>query len=439
MTKKTAISSTGHRMAACNRQRHPGRLSGIGLQFFAEPGDRLAQIDARLAAIPAELEQEGADLDDLKKEVTDLKTERKLITEAAEKRRQILSEIGAGAGRTVRTFHGDPRDPRAFHPDTQECRDAWHLCAQGYPLDAEQRQALAGTEEYRAAWLKNLQGKPLSTEERAAVTATAAIPTQTMDRIIATMDLTPMIAAVDVTYIPGNVSWPIEKTANDAAWVEMAAAASDSKDALDAVSLGAYKLIKTVEITADVQSMAIPAFESWLVNRLANKIATAVDKAIFSGTGSNQATGLLKSGEITNTGTWTSAGMTYADLLDILAALPTKYHPNAKLVTTRQIFYGQILGMKTDGGDKVVVADAQSPAKFNVLGYPVIVDDFCAADTVLFGDFKEGYKFNFAQAPDVRSDQSVAFRTGSTVYRAMCLADGKPADKNALVCFTKGA
>ena len=60
-------------------------------------------------------------------------------------------------------------------------------------------------------------------------------------------------------------------------------------------------------------------------------------------------------------------------------------------------------------------------------------------DNLLFGDFKEAYKFNFAQAPDVRSDQSVAFRTGSTVYRAMCLADGKPADKNALVCFTKGA
>ena len=88
--------------------------------------NRLEEIEARLAAIPAELEQEGADLDALKKEVTDLKTERTLITEAAEKRRQILSEIGAGAGRTVRTFHGDPRDPRAFRPDAQECRDAWH-------------------------------------------------------------------------------------------------------------------------------------------------------------------------------------------------------------------------------------------------------------------------------------------------------------------------
>ena len=412
MTKKTAISSIGRHMAACNRQRHPGRLSGIGLQFFAEPGDRLAQIEARLAAIPAELEQEGADLDALKNEVTDLKAERKRITEAAEKRRQILSEIGAGAGRTVRTFDKSEPQQRTFTPDR---------------------------EEYRTAWLKNLQGKPLDAEERAAVTATAAIPTQTMDRIVATMDLAPMIAAVDVTYIPGNVSWPVEKTANDAAWVEMATAATDSADALDAVSLGAYKLIKTLEITADVQAMAIPAFESWLVNRLANKLSVTLNKSIFSGTGSNQATGLLKSGEITNTGTWTAGGMTYADLLAILAALPTKYHPNATLVTTRQVFFGQILGMVTDGGDKVVVADAQSPAKFNVLGYPVIVDDNCAADTVLFGDFKEAYKLNFAQSPTVESDRSVGFRSGSTVYRVMALVDGKPADKNAVTVWTKAS
>ncbi|WP_295618319.1 phage major capsid protein [uncultured Intestinimonas sp.] len=372
--------------------------------------NRLEEIEARLAAIPAELEQEGADLNALEAEVKQLKEERKAITEAAEKRRQILSEIGAGGGRTVRTFDKSEPQKRTFAPDS---------------------------EEYRAAWLKNLQGKPLDAEERAAVTATAAIPTQTMDRIISTMDLTPMIAAVDVTYIPGNVSWPIEGTVNDAAWVEMAAAATDSADTLAAVSLGAYKLIKTLEITADVQAMAIPAFESWLVSRLANKLSVTLDKAIFSGTGTNQATGLLKSGEITNTGTYTAAGMTYADLLKIFAALPSKYHPNATLVTTRQVFFGQILGMVTDSGDKVVVADAQSPAKFNVLGYPAIVDDNCAADTVLFGDLKEAYKLNFAQSPTVESDRSVGFRSGSTVYRAMALVDGKPADKNAVTVWTK--
>ena len=41
-----------------------------------------------------------------------------------------------------------------------------------------------------------------------------------------------------------------------------------------------------------------------------------------------------------------AAGMTYADLLKIFAALPSKYHPNATLVTTRQVF-GQSFRRRT--------------------------------------------------------------------------------------------
>ena len=84
----------------------------------------------------------------------------------------------------------------------------------------------------------------------------------------------------------------------------------------------------------------------------------------------------------------------------------------------------------------MVVADAQSPAKFNVLGFPVIVDDNMAEDTIVFGDFK-AYKFNFAADPTVESDASVGFRSGSVVYRAMALADGKLADKTALCKYTR--
>lgn len=95
--------------------------------------------------------------------------------------------------------------------------------------------------------------------------------------------------------------------------------------------------------------------------------------------------------------------------------------------------------MTDANGKPVVVADPQAPEKFLVLGYPAIVDDNCAADTVIFGNFKEGYKFNFSKAPVVESDGSVAFRSGSTVYRAMALADGKPADKKALCVFKRAS
>ena len=107
---------------------------------------------------------------------------------------------------------------------------------------------------------------------------------------------------------------------------------------------------------------------------------------------------------------------------------------NAKFVMNRNLFWNKIMGLESSDGQPVVVADPQSPAKYNILGFPVIVDDNCTTGDILFGDLK-AYKFNFAKAPEVKSDDSVAFRSGSTVYRAMALADGKLADANAIVRF----
>lgn len=291
-----------------------------------------------------------------------------------------------------------------------------------------------GTPEYRDAWIKNLQGKELSVEEREAMTASSAIPTQTMDEIIGKLELNPMIAAVGVTHIPGNVVYPTEGTINDAAWVAMGTAATDAADTLSSITLGAYKLIKTISITADVAAMSINAFESWLVARLANKLEKAVDAGILTGTGSNQATGILTT--VSSSVTYTKTAMKYKDLCKIIAGLPTQYLQNATFVMPRALFFGEVLGMVDTSENRVCVLDPQSPAKYNILGYPVIVDDNCTADNVIFGDLTE-YKFNFAKDPEVMSDTSAEFRTGNTVYRALALADGKVGNSAAFVVATR--
>lgn len=51
-------------------------------------------------------------------------------------------------------------------------------------MDAKRRQICKPITAYRSAWLKNLQGKDLTAQERAAVTASAAIPTETMNMIV---------------------------------------------------------------------------------------------------------------------------------------------------------------------------------------------------------------------------------------------------------------
>ena len=254
--------------------------------------------------------------------------------------------------------------------------------------------------------------------------------------IVGKLELNPIIAAVDVSYIPGNVTFPAEDTINDANWVEMATAATDSADALKAVTLGAYKLIKTVSITADVQAMAIPAFEAWLTARLANKIEKAVDAAILTGNGTNKATGILQT-LTTADGTWASAGLVWKDIATIIGKLKSEYRRDASFVMDSNLFFGSIVGMVDTNKQPVVrLADAEGPTSYRLVGYPVIVDDNCTSDHILFGDLK-AYKFNFAKAPEVKSDDSVEFRTGSRVYRAMALADGKLADTNAIVHYKK--
>ena len=372
----------------------------------------IEQIEERLAACNGEIDAASGDaLTALETEVEELTAERQQRLEDAQKRQKLRTDIAAGK------ISGTIIEERNQEEKKMETKT--------FAIDSA---------EYREAFLLGLQGRELTTEQRAAVNGAAAIPTQTMDKIIHKLELNPIINAVDVTYIPGNVSYPVESAAADASWLPMATDSTDSEDGLDPVNLGAFKLIKTVEITADVAAMAINAFESWLVARLANKIQKAVAAGIVAGTGSAQATGLSKR---TADGTYTKAGITFTDVMKIIAALPTEYAAGASFVMSRASFYGQVLNIQDTAKHPIVVADAQAPAKFTILGYPVIIQDQAGTD-IFFGDLKEAYKFNFAKAPEIRSDDSVGFRKGSTVYRAMALADGKPTGVG-IVRFTQAA
>ena len=371
---------------------------------------RIEEIEARKAEIMAEIEKPDADLNALEAEVNALIEERKKINEEAEQRKALLNSIANGE-------IGSETNNMTFKENT--------VMERTFAID---------TVEYREAWLKNLQGKALDAEERTAVTASAAIPQITANKIKGKMELYPLLNAVDVMYLPGTVVIPVEGTVNDASIVAMGSAATDSADTLASISLNTYKIIKTIEITADVQDMAIDAFEGWLVDRLANKIYRFVTKMVAAGSGSSQPTGLTS---VASSKTYTKAAITYSDIMNIIADLKSEYAPNAAFVMSRATFFGNVLKIMDNSNDPIVVKDVQAPAKYNILGYPVIIEDEVGTD-IIFGDLKEGYVFNFGAGVSVARDESVGFRTGSTVYRAMCLGDGKPTGVG-LVRYTKAA
>ena len=363
------------------------------------------QLEARQAEI-AGMDTDSATTEELEARANELeaiKAELKAREERAAAEEALRQQVAAGTDPVVREFK------------TEEKKMNFEV----------------NSREYREAFLKNLQGKELTAEERAAVTATAAIPTITMNEIVHKLELNPLIAAVDVTNIPGYVTYPVESSVAEASWVAMGTESGDSADTLTSITLGAYKLIKTVEITADVEAMAIDAFESWLVSRLANKIEKALDAGIINGLGTTQATGILTVKTQADL-TFTRAKMKWEQLAAIPGKIGGQYLNGSSFVMSPDLFFGKVLGMVDSSGARVAVLDPQGPAKYNVLGFPCIIDGNITSEDILFGDLK-AYKLNFAKAVEVKRSEEAAFRTGSAVYRAMCLADGNLADVNAIV------
>jgi len=296
----------------------------------------------------------------------------------------------------------------------------------------EENRFAVESPEYRVAFLKNLQGKELTAEERTAVNAAGAvIPTQTMNEIIHKLENNPLISAVDVSNIPGYVKFPYESACQEASWLDMGVGSTDSTDAIGYFTLGAYKLIKTVEIDADVDAMSIDAFEAYLVSRLVNKIEKAVDAGIINGSGTTQCTGILTAKSEEDL-TFTRGALTWAQLCAIMGKLKGEYHNGAKFVMNPEFFFQRVIGMVDSTKNRVVVLDPQGAVKYNVMGYPAILDGNLSSEEILFGDLK-AYKFNFAKAVEVRKSEEAEFRKGSKVYRAMTLADGNLGDLNAIV------
>lgn len=369
-------------------------------------------INERKAAISAEMNVEGADLDALTAEVDALEARSNELKKAAEKRAALATKVIASNNIVKEKIVEDKKveENRTFAPDTVE---------------------------YRDAYLKNLMGKDISVEERNALTSAAdVIPTELVNQIYGKLEDNPVYAELNVTRFPGYVQIPYAKTVNEASWTAMGTASTDSADEVDSISLSMYKLIKTVEITADIQAASIPAFQSWLVDTLARKMIAAIVAAVLNGNGSGKPTGVIPGLTAVDT------SITYDTILAAMAAVPGQYHRDAVFVMSSDTFFNKVMTLKDDQKRPLVVqgvAGVDRAPEYMLLGHRVLLEsstDTETANNLLFGNFRDGYAFNIAKDVAIESDGSVEFRKGSVVYRAMALADGKPVINDAFAVLS---
>ena len=377
----------------------------------------------RRSAIGTELDSPEANLDELEAEVRAINEELETRKNLEQKKVEVREAIAAGETpvNKIKTFSEVTKmEERIFTPDTVE---------------------------YRDAYMKQLMGKPMSIEERTALTSAASvIPTETLNKIYGKLEENALIGELDALHIPGYVSVPVATTVNDASWIGIGSASTDSADVVGSVSLTAKKLIKTIEITADIQAMSIPAFQTWLVNKLAAKMEAAIEAAVVNGAGTTAPVGIGQGGIVASTAL---VAPDIGDFAGLMAQVKSAYHRDAVWVMSAENFFTYVVPLANDSNG-VLVMDGLN---YRLLGHKVLFSDSCDAckfksgntaeaanaDHVIFGNLKEGYVFNYGEGINIEADQSVAFRSGSVVYRAMALCDGNVVDKDAFAWTTIAA
>lgn len=380
---------------------------------------RMQEINARKAELRSMLEGSGeVDLDAIEKELRDLDTEFKEL----EKRKATIDGINAG---TI---------PAVEIPN---------------PVTARSADTFDQDKEYRSAWLKNLQGKALTENEQraystAANSALPAIPESTANEIIKKMyEVAPILQRCKIFHVPGNFKFAVEGTNSDAALHTENGSITAASDSLGSVSLTGYEIVKLVKASRATVNMTINAFESYIVEIIAEAIARKIENYIFAGTGSNQPGGVANGGKGSN-GAYTagtdqvtvaaSANVAEADITTLYGMLASGYERNAVWAMSKATFFAYFYALMNKSKNNLIEF---ANGKYYIMGCEVYFTGSLAKGVAYLGDFSY-IVGNYSQDITVVKSEHSGLATNSVDYLGSCVFDSKAiAGLGAFVKFVK--
>ncbi len=386
---------------------------------------RLEKIEARLAEIEKELNSEEVDekteedLDKMEEEVRSLQAERTSILNAATKRSSLEKAIAEG-----RT--GVDVTPNFLIGGKKEMQ--------------EERTFDVSSAEYRSAWLKNIRGIELNEVEKRTITTAAnsagsAIPTTTANKIIEKVkQYCPILNKIELLSVKGSVTVPAEGTTADAQKHAQGAPITADDDTLLNVTVSGFEVTKLVTISKSVMTMSIDAFENWLVNKIARKVADKLGTLVFNGTGTGEAQGVnaITWGATNSISVAKTAALTEANVTGVVALMNGGFFENAEWYMSSTTFFADFHPLMNNSKNNVVT---ESNGVYRVMGKPVNFDERIAAHEAILGDFYRGYLGNMAE--DVNVTSQFVTRENAYDFLGCAIFDGKVQAVEAFVKIAK--
>ena len=366
--------------------------------------NRIAEIQARLAAINAEIDNATGDaLTALETESRSLMEELNRLNAELQARQQLRSSIAAGL------VPAQVVEPAAS------------------PAPAARTFTLA-SEEYRSAFLKTLRGLELNEVEKRAFTflttnTDAPLPEVMQNRIIDLIgEAHPIVADVYRLDSNSSITIPVAKSiAADAGKTAEGAASNELEITFDNVDLSGEDYTANVTLSYKMQNMAIPAFEDYLVSQISARLGSKIAADIIA----NIKAGMAAGNKV-------ATGVSYANICAGFGEL--KRVGTVTVYGTRKGVYNKLVGMVDSNKRPIFQQAITVGAAGALLGCTIKFEDALGDDELLIGDAKK-YVQNVVVPVIIETDKNLSNHT--FVYSGYTCQQGTLTDDRAFALVSE--
>ena len=335
----------------------------------------MEQLEERLAAIPVELEADGADLDALEAEVRAIKAEKEARIAAEAKKNEVRAAVAAGAGTVTHKFVEEKNE-----------------------MTAEERKA-----EMIDALAEYIKGRATSEQRAMLLTTDAANGTVKVSNIVddfiwTDWDKSPLLSRIRKVYVQGNYSVGYEASATGAVkHTEGAAAPTEETLTLAYVDFIAQYYKKWIRVSDRVLALRGRAFMDYLLDEFGHQLAVALENAIVAEIAASSL-----SAKVTNPIDNTAAMAGFAALSD---------EASNPVVIISKANYAAIMNARATTGAKIEDPFSGFEVLFNNTVTGMLVGDL---DGVV-ANFPEGEDFKFIVDENSLAEQDLVKIVGKVL------------------------
>ena len=191
----------------------------------------------------------------------------------------------------------------------------------------------------------------------------------------------------------GDRKIPVVASKGSASWVDEEGTITDSDDAFNQVSIGAYKLGTLIKISNELLNDSAFNLESYISKEFARRIGSKEEEAFFTGNGTGKPVGIFNAtgGAEVGVTTASATAITADELIDLFYSLKAPYRKKAVWILNDSTVKA-IRKLKDKNDNYLWQPALTAGTPDTILGRPVYTSSFvpsiaAGAKTIAFGDF----------------------------------------------------